>query len=80
MIVWNYKHSPSSLVIIKFFFLEIIDQNFHFVHFNYAVETEEKETPPCEVGVIKYSLLRGIIEHYHEFINPGTHYFRLIRL
>ena len=44
---------------------------FHFLHFNYAVQTAEKEWPPCEVGVVKFSLLSGITDHYHEFIDPG---------
>jgi len=44
---------------------------FHFLHFNYAVQTAEKEWPPCEVGVVKFSLLSGITDHYHEFIDPA---------
>ena len=32
---------------------------FHFVHFNYAVLTAVKEWPPCEVAVVKFSLING---------------------
>jgi len=44
---------------------------FHFVHFNYAVQTAEKEWPPCEVAVVKFSLINGISDYYHEFIDPA---------
>lgn len=53
--------------------------NFHFANFNYAVVTDEKESPPCEVAIVKFSLANGISHDYHEIINPGgsnrRHYF-----
>lgn len=51
---------------------DLENQLFHFVHFNYAVETAEQEWPPCEVGLVKFSLLSGITDNYHQFINPGN--------
>jgi len=52
-------------------FSELESHVFHFAHFNFAVQTTEKEWPPCEVAVVKFSLLNGISGHYHEFIDPG---------
>ena len=54
------------------FFLTVLPgQYFYIAFFNYAVETEEKEYPPCELGLVKYSLTSGIDDFYHEFIEPG---------
>lgn len=50
---------------------ELESHVFHFAHFNFAVQTTEKEWPPCEVAVVKFSLLNGISGHYHEFIDPA---------
>lgn len=52
-------------------YTELEGHDFHLAHFNYAVETDEGEFPPCEVAVVKFSLLNGISKHYHQFIDPG---------
>lgn len=44
---------------------------FYLAYFNYAVETSEQESPPCEIAIVKYSLSTGIDEQYHEFVEPG---------
>ena len=59
---------------ILFIILVLTAQTFHFGHFNYAVATEEQEYPPCELAIVKYSLLRGIEERCHEYVDPGTTY------
>ena len=44
---------------------------FHLAHFNIAVSTDEGEHPPCEMAIVKFSLLDGIAKSIHEFVNPG---------
>ncbi|XP_032783335.1 protein maelstrom homolog [Daphnia magna] len=44
---------------------------FYLAHFNIAVATSEGEYPPCEISIVKFSLLDGIARYYHEFIEPG---------
>ncbi len=50
----------------------LVTHFFHLAHFNYAVATDEQEFPPCEVAIVKYSLANGIVEEYHQFVNPGN--------
>ncbi len=60
MVFW---YSPTEV---------LVDHFFHFAHFNYAVATYEKQYPPVEVAIVKYSLANGILDEYHQFIEPGN--------
>ncbi|EFX62966.1 hypothetical protein DAPPUDRAFT_336128, partial [Daphnia pulex] len=44
---------------------------FYLAHFNIAVTTSEGEYPPCEIAIVKFSLLDGIAKCYHDFVEPG---------
>ena len=60
------------MILTLFFFgAELLTQYFYFAHFNYAVATDEKEYPPCEFAIIKYSLTDGIAGCLHDFVDPG---------
>lgn len=59
---------------------ELESHDFHLAHFNYAVKTDEGEYPPCEVAIVKYSLLNGIAGHYHDFVDPGRFSFKFFKL
>ena len=67
------KHKRLRKLLIFFSFkTELVTHHFYFAHFNYAVATDKKEYPPCELAVVKYSLSGGIVQHLHEFVDPGT--------
>lgn len=48
-------------------------EKFYFIHFQYMCKTEEEDPIflPAEIGVIEYSIEKGIMRHLHRFINPG---------
>lgn len=52
-------------------FVALENHYFYLAHFNIAVATSEGEYPPCEISIVKFSLLDGIARYYHEFIEPG---------
>lgn len=53
--------------------LGLENQYFHLAHFNIAVATDEGEYPPCELAIVKFSLLDGIAGTIHEFVDPGKY-------
>lgn len=57
----SYFHSQGTLE----------NNYFHLAHFNIAVATDEGEYPPCELAIVKFSLLNGITSTIHEFVDPG---------
>lgn len=70
------KKEETVVNLIIFYGTELLTHSFHFAHFNYAVGTDEKEWPPCELAIVKYSLAEGIAGTYHEFVDPGNKTFR----
>uniref|UniRef100_T1IXH4 HMG box domain-containing protein n=1 Tax=Strigamia maritima TaxID=126957 RepID=T1IXH4_STRMM len=49
---------------------DIIKQKFHLIYFNYACKSDTNVFIPCEVGLVEYTIEKGIVKHYHTFIKP----------
>ena len=52
-------------------FVDIMDFKFYIISFEYLCETEQGEFLPCEVGLIEWSMNKGITKMLHRFINAG---------
>lgn len=70
------NYFDRSIERVVFHALELISYEFHFGHLNYLVNTDQKDNEwlPCEVAIVKFSLVSGITEHYHQFIDPGRNW------
>ena len=44
--------------------------SFFVGHFNYLCKTDREFYPPCEMAVAEFSLERGVIRVFHEFVSP----------
>ena len=53
-------------------FAAICDVHFYLISFQSLFELPDEEGyQPCEVACIDYTLNRGIVRVYHQFIDPG---------
>ena len=50
------------------FILELLEQDFYIIAFEYLCRTEEGSYLPVEVGLVEFSLIDGIKRKFYEFI------------
>ena len=46
-------------------------QRFYFIMANYFIRTLDDVFYPAEIALSEYSLMEGITNKYHSFVNPG---------
>lgn len=68
---------PFSRHIQYLQFIALENHYFYLAHFNIAVATSEGEYPPCEIAIVKFSLLDGIAKCYHDFVEPGIFIYQI---
>ncbi|RWS24218.1 protein maelstrom-like protein [Leptotrombidium deliense] len=50
----------------------LLNKSFFFASFNVLLKTrEDNKYYPNEIGIVEYSISKGIINTFHEFIDPG---------
>ena len=59
-------------------FAALMDKKFYVIAFEYMLEVEksslfEVEYMPAEVGIVEWSMGRGISQQFHSVINPGQY-------
>lgn len=58
---------------IKVCFSDIANEVFYLINFQTLCVTDEGHYLPAEIGVIEYSVKRGISKKLHRFIEPGLY-------
>ena len=48
----------------------VAEASFFVAHFNYLCRTDRNFYPPCEAAVVEFSLQRGVIRCWQEFLSP----------
>lgn len=75
------KHAYQSTCFLLFFlfrYLVLAKTEFNFIMANYFVQTTRGQYYPAELALIKFNFTDGLIQKYHQYMNPRK--FRHISL
>lgn len=72
--------SSQTYITFNLFISALLDHKFYFIHIQYFCKSiKEDFYIPCEIGLVEFTLRKGITKTFHNYINPrilplGTRY------
>ena len=69
---WHSSYELSMVLIFcVFWLLDLLEEKFYFIGFQYMVCTQDGIYLPLEYGIVEWSMAKGVTKTIHGFINPG---------